>query len=151
MTTYRFPLQQVLDIRSNEEGRSREAYAQAARWMEQFNVRRRQVEASIEANLEECRRECSGPTNSGRVAQFRVMLEALREKLKAMEPEGAELKAVLDEKWEVLVKARQKREVLDKLQDRKKEAHDRESARVEQKGLDEMISLRASRGSTEMI
>ena len=151
MKPFRFPLQQVLDIRSGEEGRAQELYAVALQMMEQFNERRRQVESSLEANLEECRRECSGPTKSGRVAQLRTMLEALREKLKAMEPEAAELKAVLDEKWQELVKARQKREALDKLQDRKKEAHDREAAREEQLGLDEMISLRESRGSTKMM
>ena len=88
---------------------------------------------------------------SGRVVQLRTMLEVLREKLKAMEPEAAELKVVLDEKWQELVMARQKREAMDKLQDRKKEAHEREVAREEQLGLDEMISLRESRGSTKMM
>ena len=69
MTPYRFPLQTVLDIRSNEEGQAREAYGKAARLMEEFNQRRLEVEASIEANLDECRRETSQPTSSGRVAR----------------------------------------------------------------------------------
>tara|TARA_Y100000588_G_scaffold215944_1_gene229840 strand:+ start:92 stop:550 length:459 start_codon:yes stop_codon:yes gene_type:complete len=152
MTPYRFPLQTVLDIRSNEEGQAREAYGKAARLMEEFNQRRLEVEASIEANLDECRRETSQPTSSGRVAQLRQMLEALRDKLKAMQPEAEVLQAALDERWAILVKARQKREALDKLQDRKREEHERESVRAEQKGLDEMITLReASRGSTWML
>ena len=152
MPPYRFPLQTVLDIRSNEEGQAREAYGKAARLMEEFNQRRLEVEASIEANLDECRRETSQPTSSGRVAQLRQMLEALRDKLKAMQPEAEVLQAALDERWAILVKARQKREALDKLQDRKREEHERESVRAEQKGLDEMITLReASRGSTWML
>ena len=151
MKPFRFPLKRVLDIRSDEEGQAQELYARAVRLVEQFNERRRQVENSLEANLEECRSECSGPTKSGRVVQLRTMLEVLREKLKAMEPEAAELKVVLDEKWQELVIARQKREAMDKLQDRKKEAHEREMAREEQLGLDEMISLRESRGSTKMM
>ena len=152
MTPYRFPLQTVFDIRSNEEGQAREAYGKAARLMEEFNQRRLEVEASIEANLDECRRETSQPTSSGRVAQLRQMLEALRDKLKAMQPEAEVLQAALDERWAILVKARQKREALDKLQDRKREEHERESVRAVQKGLDEMITLReASRGSTWML
>ena len=72
------------------------------------------------------------------------MLEALKDQIKALEPEEAELKKLVADKWENLVAARQKREALDKLRAKQKQAHDHQVGRNEQSDIDEMATLRAS-------
>jgi flagellar export protein FliJ len=61
-----------------------------------------------------------------------------------MEPEGLELKKLVDGKWKNLVAARQKREALDKLRDKQQQSHNHQAERNEQLTMDEMASLRAS-------
>ena len=144
MKRFEFNLQSVRDLRDSEESRARAEYAQAMRLMEAFNIRRREIEQAIEDNLKECREECGRPTRSDLLTSLRDMLVALKDRIKALEPEEAELKKLVAGKWQNLVTARQKREALDKLRDKQKRAHDHQSARHEQKDIDEMATQRAS-------
>ncbi len=144
MKRFEFNLQSVRDLRDSEESRARAEYAQAMRLMEAFNVRRREIEQAIEDNLKESRQECGRPTRSDLLTSLRDMLAALKDRIKALEPEEAELKKLVASKWENLVAARQKREMLDKLRDKQKRAHDQHSERREQKDIDEMATQRAS-------
>jgi flagellar export protein FliJ len=144
MKRFEFNLQSVRDLRDSEESRARAEYAQAMRLMEAFNIRRREIEQAIEDNLKECREECGRPTRSDLLTSLRDMLVALKDRIKALEPEEAELKKLVASKWENLVAARQKREALDKLRDKQKRAHDQHSERREQKDIDEMATQRAS-------
>ncbi len=144
MKRFEFNLQSVRDLRDSEEGRARAEYAQAMRLMEVFNVRRREIEQAIEDNLKENRQECGRPTRSDVLTTLRDMLAALKDRIKALEPEEAELKKLVASKWENLVAARQKREALDKLRDKQKQAHDHQVGRLEQADIDEMAIQRAS-------
>ena len=144
MKRFEFNLQSVRDLRDSEESHSRTEYAQAMRLMEAFNMRRREIEQAIEDNLKESRQECGRPTRSDLLTSLRDMLVALKDRIKALEPEEVELKKLVASKWEKLVAARQKREALDKLRDKQKQAHDHQSERHEQKVIDEMATQRAS-------
>ena len=144
MKRFEFNLQSVRDLRDSEESHSRAEYAQAMRLMEAFNMRRREIEQAIEDNLKESRQECGRPTRSDLLTSLRDMLVALKDRIKALEPEEAELKKLVASKWEKLVAARQKREALDKLRDKQKQAYDDKSERHEQKVIDEMATQRAS-------
>ncbi len=144
MKRFEFNLQSVRDLRDSEESRARAEYAQAMRLMEAFNIRRREIEQAIEDNLKESRQECGRLTRSDLLTSLRDMLAALKDRIKALEPEEAELKKLVANKWENLVAARQKRETLDKLRDKQKRAHDQHSERCEQKDIDEMATQRAS-------
>jgi len=144
MKRFEFNLQSVRDLRDSEESHSRAEYAQAMRLMEAFNMRRREIEQAIEDNLKESRQECGRPTRSDLLTSLRDMLVALKDRIKALEPEEAELKKLVGSKWEKLVAARQKREALDKLRDKQKQAYDHQSERHEQKVIDEMATQRAS-------
>ena len=144
MKRFEFNLQSVRDLRDSEESHSRTEYAQAMRLMEAFNMRRREIEQAIEDNLKESRQECGRPTRSDLLTSLRDMLVALKDRIKALEPEEVELKKLVASKWEKLVAARQKREALDKLRDKQKQAHDHQFERHEQKVIDEMATQRAS-------
>ena len=144
MKRFEFNLQSVRDLRDSEESRARAEYAQAMRLMEAFNVRRREIEQAIEDNLKESRRECGRPTRSDVLTSLHDMLVALKDRIKALEPEEAELKKLVASKWENLVAARQKREALDKLRDKQRQAYDHQVGRHEQADIDEMATLRAS-------
>ena len=144
MKRFEFNLQAVRDLRDSEESHSRAEYAQAMRLMEAFNMRRREIEQAIEDNLKESRRECGRPTRSDLLTSLRDMLVALKDRIKALEPEEAELKKLVASKLENLVAARQKREMLDKLRDKQRRAYDQHSERREQKDIDEMATQRAS-------
>ena len=144
MKRFEFNLQSVRDLRDSEESRARAEYAQAMRLMEAFNIRRREIEQAIEDNLKECREECGRPTRSDLLTSLRDMLVALKDRIKALEPEEAELKKLVASKWKNLVTARQKREALDKLRDKQKQAYDHQSERHEQKVIDEMATQRAA-------
>ena len=144
MKRFEFSLQSVRDLRDNEESQARAEYAQAMRLMEALNLRRREIEQAIEKNLMESRQECGRPTRSDVLTNLRDMLLALKDRVKALEPEEAELKKLVADKWRNLVAARQKREALDKLRDKQKQAHDHQVGRHEQTDIDEMAVLRAS-------
>ncbi|MBL67959.1 MAG: hypothetical protein CMO74_05835 [Verrucomicrobiales bacterium] len=144
MKPFEFNLQSVRDLREGEESRARERYARAMQEMKAFNLRRRKVEQEIEDNLQATRKESAGRMESGRMATLRAMHKALKEQLVALEPEEQRLRRSLDEKSKQLLAARQKREALDKLHDKQKDAHDRESARLDQLALDEMVTMRGT-------
>jgi flagellar export protein FliJ len=144
MKRFEFNLQSVRDLRDSEEGRARAVYAKAMRLLEAFNVRRREIEQAVEDNLGESLRECSKTMRSDWLTRQRELLAALKDRLLSMEPEGLELKKLVDGKWKNLVAARQKREALDKLRDKQQQSHNHQAERNEQLTMDEMASLRAS-------
>ncbi|MSU42260.1 MAG: flagellar export protein FliJ [Pedosphaera sp.] len=144
MKPYRFTLQSVLGLRENEEVQAQESYAQALRVMEEHTARRRAVEMAIEANHEQCRRACAGRTSSEDLMRFQNTRQALREQLKMLEPYTAKLQAWVDERHAHLVAARQRRESLDKLEEKQRLAHNHHEARQEQLSVDEMAGQRSA-------
>jgi flagellar export protein FliJ len=73
-------------------------------------------------------------------------LRSLRAQLAELEPELLRLQGVMDEKWQLLLEARQRREALEKIRDKKQTLHQYEARRTEQNAIDEMVLLREANG-----
>lgn len=76
--------------------------------------------------------------------RFQNTRQALREQLKMLEPYTAKLQAWVDERHAHLVAARQRRESLDKLEEKQRLAHNHHEARQEQLSVDEMAGQRSA-------
>ena len=61
------------------------------------------------------------------------------------------MQGVMDEKWQLLIEARQRREALEKMRDKKQTLHQREARRTEQNAIDEMVLLREASGMATKI
>ncbi len=152
MKPYRFTLQSVLGLRETEEQQAQEGYAQALRIMDEHMARQRTVEGAIEANHDQCRKACAGRTRSEELLRFHGARQVLREQLKALEIHTARLQAWVDERQTQLVAARQRRESLDKLQDKQRMAYDRGVSRHEQLSVDEAVAQRdAARSAGKLL
>lgn len=151
MKKFSFSLETVQNIRATQEDRAREDYAQAVRLMEELQERRRQIQEAISENLERGRKAFGERPNSGFLANLQQTLRDLRQSVEMLEPESQKLQTVVDEKWELLMKARQKREVMDKLEEKQRAAHKQGEAREEQLAMDELSTLREATGLTPEI
>ena len=78
MKPFKFSLNTVLDVRSNEEQTAREVHAVAQEALEATLLQRRSVEQAIESNLLACRQVFDGQLNSGTIAQLQSALRELR-------------------------------------------------------------------------
>ena len=146
MKKFRFSLETVQNIRATQENRAREEYAQAVRLMEELQERRRQIQEAIGENLERGRKAFGERPHSGFLASLQQTLRDLRISMEVLEPESQKLQTAVDEKWELLMKARQKREVMDKLEEKQRSAHEQEEAREEQLAVDELSTQREVAG-----
>tara|TARA_B100000686_G_C16666677_1_gene903997 strand:- start:744 stop:1199 length:456 start_codon:yes stop_codon:yes gene_type:complete len=146
MKKFRFSLETVQNIRATQENRAREEYAQAVRLMEELQERRRQIQEAIGENLERGRKAFGERPHSGFLASLQQTLRDLRISMEVLEPESQKLQASVDEKWELLMKARQKREVMDKLEEKQRSAYEQEEAREEQLAVDELSTQREAAG-----
>ena len=144
MKPFQFSLNTVLDVRSNEEQIASETHAVAQEALEAILMQRRSVEEAIESNLSACRQAFDGQVKSGTIAHLQSALRELRAQLETLEPEVQRLQEEVDAKGQVLRRARQRREALDKLKEKQHAAHLKEGARTEQKAIDEMVVLRAA-------
>ena len=146
MKKFRFSLETVQNIRATQENRAREEYAQAVRLMEELQERRRQIQEAIGENLERGRKAFGERPHSGFLASLQQTLRDLRISMEVLEPESQKLQASVDEKWELLMKARQKREVMDKLEEKQRSAYEQAEAREEQLAVDELSTQREAAG-----
>lgn len=151
MKPFRFNLTTVLDVRSNEEQAAREVYTGAQEALEAVLIQRRALEEAIESNLAACQRAFDGQVASGTIAHLQTALRELRTQVEQMEPEVQQLQAEADAKWQLLLQATQRREVLEKLKDKQQAAHLREEARSEQRAIDEMVLLREAAGLAQKL
>ena len=151
MKPFRFNLTTVLDVRSNEEQAAREVYTGAQEALEAVLIQRRALEEAIESNLATCQRAFDGQVASGTIAHLQTALRELRTQVEQMEPEVQQLQAEADAKWQLLLQATQRREVLEKLKDKQQAAHLREEARSEQRAIDEMVLLREAAGLAQKL
>ena len=146
MKKFRFSLETVQNIRATQENRAREEYAQAVRLMEELQERRRQIQEAIGENLERGRKAFGERPHSGVLASLQQTLRDLRISMEVLEPESQKLQTAVDEKWELLMKARQKREVMDKLEEKQRSAYEQAEAREEQLAVDELSTQREVAG-----
>ncbi|MEC8929748.1 MAG: flagellar export protein FliJ [Verrucomicrobiota bacterium] len=146
MKPFNFSLKTVLEVRSNEEQQASDAYAKARGELETVQLHWRALDEAMDAHLSACRGAFDGQAQSGDLAQLQGALRSLRLQLAELEPELLRLQGVMDEKWQRLLEARQQREAIDKLREKKQALHQREQRRTEQDAVDEMVLLREAAG-----
>ena len=151
MKPFNFSLKTVLEVRSNEEQAASDVYARARGEVEVLQLHWRALDEAVDANLIACRSAFDGQAQSGDLAQLQGSLRSLRAQLAELEPELLRLQGVMDEKWQLLLEARQRREALEKMRDKKQTLHQREARRTEQNAIDEMVLLREASGMATKI
>lgn len=151
MKPFQFSLNTVLDVRSNEEQVARVAQTAAQEALEAILMQRRSVEEAVESNLSACHQAFEGQVKSGTIAHLQSALRELRSQLEMLEPEVQRLQEEADAKWQILLQARQRREALDKLKEKRHAVHLKEGARTEQKAIDEMVLLRVAAGLSQKL
>lgn len=142
MRRFRFPLQAVLTIRENEEKKALEAFASAQSEVEKIAVRQRALRTAID-ELFGCRREAfERTTSSEELQQMQNGLRSLQQNLQQCELELQKAQRVLAEKTRLLLEARQKREVVEKVYDKQLASYKLHAARAEQKVLDDLATMK---------
>ena len=79
---------------------------------------------------------------SEELIQVQKSAAALREQWLAFEPELLKQQKVVNQRWQLLLAARQRREGLDRLRDKQSKRHQVDAQRKEQLSLDEMTLMR---------
>ena len=148
MKKFRFSLQAVLTVRQRQEQTALEHFSKA--------IATRQLATD---RLNEAKRECQGAwalsrarTAAGASAIHLVQLHDYCQNMEELQKECQRAvvaaQAVVDQKWEKLVTARQAREAVDKFLERQRERYDRELQREEQKMFDDVSHQHAFAGAS---
>lgn len=143
MKPFRFPLQAVLTLRLNQENKALENFAKALAVFEKVARQVRNLESEIDGVLGKRRDVLQRAAPAREVQQLQQVLRGLQQNLRAHQAELEKAKAVLDEKAQSLAATRQKREVVEKLEEKQMANYEARFARAEQKDLDEFATLKA--------
>lgn len=138
MKTFHFRLEAVLTLREQVEQAAQQRYGQAVTVAENAAVRKRSVEAEIAAADEFRAGRLTGGLPATELEHMRGYRSALDEQLAARNRDLAEARQRAEEARRLLVAATRQREALERLRDHQRHLHDYESARADQKALDEM-------------
>ncbi|MBI4659592.1 MAG: flagellar export protein FliJ [Verrucomicrobia bacterium] len=143
MKPFRFPLQAVLTLRLNQENKALEAFALAQAEVERNASQVRQLRQEIDETLA-CRRDVlKSAASSEDLQQIQHGLRTLQDALRRWQADLQKAQAVLDEKSQIMLKARQEREIVEKVYHRQLARHKVQAARLEQKALDEIATLKS--------
>ncbi len=135
-----------MTIRLNQEKKALEAFAEAQRALETAEARLRAVRHEID-ELHGSRRDALRiRVTSENLHQMQHGLRALKEQLVQAQGNVQKEQGVVNERSQVLLDARKKREVVEKLYDKKRASHSAEVARAEQRILDDFATLKSVGG-----
>jgi flagellar protein FliJ len=144
---FRFGLERVREIRAHDEDQAKERFAAS------LNARMR-GEAALRAAEQHLREAQSGvtapalgPLSGATLVARQAWVERLEQSRADAQLRMANYEADLQSKRGELAQASQKREVLDQLKTKQREAHKAETERVEAANLDEMALQMYSRRS----
>jgi flagellar export protein FliJ len=139
MKAYRFRLQAVLTLREQLEQAAQQHCARAYAAVENAARRVRSTEAEIDAAEQAHRAQLANAPRASEIDQLRLYAGLLHERHRQFSCELAEARRRADEAWRQLLLATQRRETLERLQDRQRRVHDYQNARAEQQTLDELV------------
>lgn len=143
MKPFRFPLQAVRTVRLDQESKALESFARAQAEVERIAARLRQIRSEIEDAHESHRATLRTAASSDDLQRLQLGLRALQDHLQESQAESQKAQAVREEKSRALLEARQQREVVDKLHDKQFAKHQVHAARIEQKALDDLATLKS--------
>jgi flagellar export protein FliJ len=137
MKAFQFRLEAVLTLREQAEQAAQQACARAYAAVEAAAARLRSAEAAIATAEQTQRAHLAAGPRAEQLEQLRAFTVLLRERRVLAERELAEAGQRADAAWSRLLLATQQREALERMRGRQRRLHDYETARAEQKVLDE--------------
>ena len=143
MKTFRFPLQAVLTVRQNQENKALEAYAFAQAGFEKIAARFRRIHQEIEDLFDSRRAALKAIASSEDMQHMQQGMRALQETARLCQTELDKAQAMLEEKSRELLRARQGREVVEKVHQRQFARHQLQVARQEQRTVDDLATLKS--------
>ena len=143
MKAFQFRLQAVLTLREQAEQTAQQSCARAQAAVAAAAARVSVAEEAIAASDESRRAQLAAGARADEIEQWRAFGTLLGERRAVRARELAEALQRAEGSWRLLVIATQRREALERLRRRQRLIHTCQTARVEQKILDEL----AGRGS----
>lgn len=138
MARFRFTLERVLQVRIAAELRARQGVAAATRALTAARAARDQLEVGLRQAEDAWRNARRGRVGLDREATFSAYAATLRIKLAQAEEELATAYAAYEDAMAQLTAARQRREILEKLKERRRREHEAFLAKLEQDMMDEI-------------
>jgi len=133
---FRFALKPVLRLREMVEGRKKKDFALANRAVDEERMRRQSMQHDREETQENVREVYAQGGDFERIVDMYRYINSLDLQLAKNSRKLADLNAVRDQKRNDLVVAQKERKALELLEDKRREAHQRDSARQRQNELD---------------
>ncbi|MGH7971750.1 MAG: flagellar export protein FliJ, partial [Limisphaerales bacterium] len=138
MKPFRFSLQPLRSIREHKEQAARAAYANCLRACEEAAARMQAASAELTASWTKLSGELAAGTTGIALLRARAWCNVLELRVKERAASLEEARHAIDSAWHDLLLATREREAIDRLHDKRLEAHNRLAAREEQKTLDEL-------------
>ena len=141
-----FALESVLKHRSLVEEQARIAFLEAKHAVDQLLGEIQQMYQRMDQTREAIHQETLGQSTSPRLEFLSSFIEGQKIKIEAARRKARELLVTAEEKQEQLIEAQKERKVLDKLKEKRFLEFKKNVRQRELKRLDEIVTLRASRG-----
>lgn len=138
MKKFRFTLPALKTLRERNEQEALEAYAKAVRQQTLAETELTQAKASLDALCQERQNVLNQGISAIETVQFHTYSLRLQGLCREKESALAKAQQGVKRQWQLLLVARQKREVVDKFLQRQKARYQFELNREEQKMLDEL-------------
>jgi flagellar FliJ protein len=139
---FRFRLQSVLGLRISERDERRGELAKALRAAEMLEERRQQLVEEMQDNQELARKLAEpGSANIERIVQTHRYEATLKSTLAQLLMQAKQVAAEVDRRRQILTEADRQVRVLEKLEGRQREEHQRIEQRQEMKQLDEVAAV----------
>lgn len=143
MKPFQFSLQAVMTVRASEERKALEAFSLAQAQFEKIAAWHREIQKQIEDVFDSRREILRKAVSSQEVQIMQQGLRALQETLQRCRLEMQKAQVILTEKSRVLLEARQKREVIEKLREKQLASYLDRVAKAEQKTADDFATLKS--------
>jgi flagellar export protein FliJ len=144
MKPFHFTLEALRILRKRQEHAALEQYSSALHRQRQAEERQQAVQTELQAAWLQRQNQMAAGAPAGMVLQLQnygVFLEARLEECTGAVKTAIEAVA---RRWEVLLNARQQREIVDKYHEKQRKRHEQACLREEQKELDEFSTRRAA-------
>ena len=156
MKAFRFRLESVLTLREQAEQAAQQNCARAYAAAEAAAAEVRSAERAIEAAEQAQRAQLAGGSRAGELEHLRAYTVLLQECKRELECALAKARRQAEAAWQQLLVATQQRESLERVRSRQHRAHAYETARAEQRTLDECVGRNPAlkgtwrKGSTDL-
>jgi flagellar protein FliJ len=138
MKPFRFSLQPILSLKEQAEQTARERYAATLRACEDAAARVQQASVELTGCWAGLCDKLAAGVSSDDLLRARAWCNVLELRVKERAAALESARHAVDAMWQELMSATREREGLDRLQDRRRVAHDRKAQAAEQKALDEL-------------